>query len=62
MEHKLEANQYSNLDDFVGDARLVFNNCRLYTMDGSIYARNVTRVERFMEEQLASYRMKQEEN
>ena len=61
MEEKLERNQYSNLDVFVEDVQLVFDNCRIYNPDGSIYARNATKMEKFMKEQLASYRVKQEE-
>jgi len=61
MEDKLEMNQYSNLDAFVEDIQLVFDNCRIYNPDGSIYARNATKMEKFMKEQLASYRVKQEE-
>jgi len=61
MEHKLETNQYPNLDVFEDDAQLVFDNCRIYNPDGSIYARNATKMEKFMKEQLASYRVKQEE-
>jgi len=61
MEDKLEMNQYSNLDVFVEDVQLVFDNCRIYNPDGSIYARNATKMEKFMKEQLASYRVKQEE-
>ena len=61
MEHKLETNQYSNLDAFVDDAQLVFDNCRIYNPDGSIYARNATKMEKFMREQLASHHVKQEE-
>lgn len=61
MEDKLETNQYSNLDAFVEDIQLVFDNCRIYNPDGSIYARNATRMEKYMREQLASYRVKQEE-
>ena len=61
MEHRLETNQYSNLDAFVDDVQLVFDNCRIYNPEGSIYARNATKMEKFMKEQLASYRVKQEE-
>lgn len=61
MEHKLGANQYQNLDAFVDDAQLVFDNCRIYNPDGSIYARNATKMEKFMKEQLTSYHVKQEE-
>ena len=61
MEHKLETNQYPNLDAFVDDAQLVFDNCRIYNPDGSIYARNAMKMEKFLKEQLATYRVKQEE-
>ena len=61
MEHKLETNQYPDLDAFAEDAQLVFDNCRIYNPDGSIYARNATKMEKFMKDQLASSRVKQEE-
>lgn len=61
MEHKLGTNQYPNLDAFIDDAQLVFDNCRIYNPDGSIYARNAMKMEKFMKEQLATYRVKQEE-
>lgn len=35
METKLEANTYETLDQFVHDARLIFNNCRRYNDAGS---------------------------
>jgi len=62
MEHKIETNQYPDLESFVYDAQLVFDNCRIYNPDGSIYSRNATRVEKYMGERLASYRMKQEDS
>jgi len=61
MEHKLETNQYSNLDAFVYDVQLVFDNCRIYNPEISIYARNAAKMEKFMKEQLESYQVKQEE-
>jgi len=61
MEHKLETNQYQNLDTFLYDAKLVFDNCRLYNPDGSIYSRNATKMEKFMGDQLSLYRVKKEE-
>jgi len=60
MEDKLETNQYSNLGAVVEDAQLVFDNCRIYNPDYSIYSRTATRMEKFMKEKLASYRVKQE--
>lgn len=35
METKLEANTYETLDQFIHDARLIFNNCRRYNDAGS---------------------------
>lgn len=61
MEHKLETNQYPNLDAFVEDAQSVFDNCRIYNPEGSIYARNAIKMEKFMRDQLELYRVKQEE-
>jgi hypothetical protein len=61
MEHKLATDQYPNLDAFVDDAQLVFDNCRIYNPDETIYARSATKMEKFMREQLATYHVKQEE-
>lgn len=61
MEHKLATNQYPNLDAFVDDAQLVFDNCRIYNPGESVYHRNATKVEKYMRDQLASYQVKQEE-
>ncbi|KAH7919738.1 Bromodomain-containing protein [Leucogyrophana mollusca] len=55
MQQKLERNQYTELKSFVDDAHLVFDNCRLYNPEGSIYAKNATKLEKFMKEQLAEY-------
>ena len=62
MEHKLETNQYPTLDAFVDDAQLVFDNCRIYNPEETIYARNATKMEKYMREQLGSYHVKQEES
>jgi hypothetical protein len=53
MEHKLETNQYSSLRGFIDDAQLVFDNCRLYNPEGSVYAKNATRMEKFLKDQVA---------
>ncbi|OBZ67017.1 Histone acetyltransferase GCN5 [Grifola frondosa] len=60
MEHKLETNQYSSLDAFVADAQLVFDNCRIYNPEETIYYKSATKLEKFVKEQLASYRIKEE--
>jgi histone acetyltransferase len=62
MEQKLRTGKYENLDAFVEDAQLVFDNCRIYNPDGTIYARNATKMEKYMRDQLTMYRVKREEN
>lgn len=61
MEHKLDTNQYPNLDAFLADAQLVFDNCRTYNPEGTIYYKNSGKLERFLKEQLAMYQVKREE-
>lgn len=53
MEHKLETNQYPFLTAMVDDAQLVFDNCRLYNPEGSVYAKNATRMEKFLRDKVA---------
>lgn len=60
MEHKLDTNQYPNLDAFVADARLVFENCRTYNSEGSQYHKNATKLEKFMDTQLAQLKLKKD--
>lgn len=60
MEHKLQNNQYNSVDEFVADAQLVFDNCRAYNEEGSIYTKNATKLEGFLKEQLAE-RIKRED-
>ncbi|KAI0081351.1 Bromodomain-containing protein [Panus rudis PR-1116 ss-1] len=60
MEHKLDTNQYATLDDFVKDAKLVFDNCRTYNAEGSLYHKNATKLEKFMKEQLTKLKLKKE--
>ncbi|KII92810.1 hypothetical protein PLICRDRAFT_104366 [Plicaturopsis crispa FD-325 SS-3] len=59
MEHKLETNQYPFLTAMVDDAQLVFDNCRLYNPEGSVYAKNATRMEKFLRDKVAE-RLQQE--
>ncbi|KAL8280827.1 hypothetical protein RQP46_006831 [Phenoliferia psychrophenolica] len=56
MDRKLEANQYETLDDFVYDAKLIFNNCRQYNDPGSNYVKNASKLENYMNEQIRMYR------
>ncbi|KAG7098732.1 hypothetical protein E1B28_000644 [Marasmius oreades] len=52
MEHKLDNNQYSTVDDFTRDAQLVFDNCRLYNDEGTIYHKCANALEKVMRNQL----------
>ncbi|GAA5988355.1 hypothetical protein JCM10908_002179 [Rhodotorula pacifica] len=55
METKLEANTYGTLDQFVHDARLIFNNCRRYNDAGSNYVKNANKLENYLNDQLKIY-------
>ena len=58
MEMKLENNAYPTFNDFVDDAMLVFSNCKVYNPDGSIYARNATKMEKFVRDWVTAERSK----
>ncbi|KZT72108.1 Bromodomain-domain-containing protein [Daedalea quercina L-15889] len=60
MEHKLDTNQYSKLDAFLADAQLVFDNCRAYNPEGTIYYKNSLKLEKFLKDQLAASHVKKE--
>lgn len=47
MEQKLEADKYSTMDEFVYDAKLIFNNCRGYNRDSTTYFKNANKLEKF---------------
>ncbi|KAI6121433.1 hypothetical protein F5141DRAFT_1211118 [Pisolithus sp. B1] len=55
MEHKLNTNQYSNMKTFIDDTQLIFDNCRLYNPEGSVYVKHAAKLERFMKEQVNDY-------
>lgn len=52
MEKRLEEDAYSTPDDFVKDARLIFNNCRRYNNDTTSYWKNANKLEKFMNSKL----------
>ena len=52
MEHKLDTNQYSDTDAFLDDAQLVFDNCRLYNPEETVYHKCAVRLERYMRDQM----------
>ncbi|CCD24776.1 histone acetyltransferase GCN5 NDAI_0D04630 [Naumovozyma dairenensis CBS 421] len=47
MEIKLENNKYQKMEDFIYDARLVFNNCRMYNGENTSYFKYANRLEKF---------------
>ncbi|CAL1707312.1 unnamed protein product [Somion occarium] len=61
MEHKLDTNQYATLDDFVADAKLVFENCKLYNAEDTTYHKNAIKLERFLRDRVAKLKIKREE-
>ncbi|PQE03301.1 histone acetyltransferase GCN5 protein [Rutstroemia sp. NJR-2017a BBW] len=48
MEEKLEQDAYVTPDDFVKDAKLVFNNCRKYNNETTPYAKSANKLEKYM--------------
>lgn len=48
MEQRLEADSYKTMEEFVYDARLVFNNCRAYNNETTTYYKNANKLEKFM--------------
>jgi len=50
MEHKIETSQYANLESFISDAKLVFQNCRSYNPEGSQYAKNANKLEKYLKD------------
>ncbi|CCH60454.1 hypothetical protein TBLA_0C06610 [Henningerozyma blattae CBS 6284] len=47
MEIKLENNRYEKMEDFIYDAKLVFNNCRMYNGENTSYFKYANRLEKF---------------
>lgn len=48
MELKLENDKYESFDQFLYDARLIFNNCRSYNAESTTYYKNATKLEKFL--------------
>lgn len=47
MEVKLENNRYEKMEKFIYDARLIFNNCRMYNGENTSYFKYANRLEKF---------------
>ncbi|KAF3925253.1 hypothetical protein ABW20_dc0105710 [Dactylellina cionopaga] len=48
MENRLEADYYATPEDFIRDAKLVFNNCRSYNNETTTYFKNANKLEKFL--------------
>ncbi|MCH0628577.1 GNAT family N-acetyltransferase [Kocuria palustris] len=48
MELKLENDKYELFEQFLYDARLIFNNCRAYNGESTTYYKNATKLEKFL--------------
>ncbi|KAH9892539.1 hypothetical protein C8Q73DRAFT_698473 [Cubamyces lactineus] len=55
MEHKLDTNQYPDVDAFLDDAQLIFDNCRTYNPEDTVYHRSATKLEKYMRERMKEY-------
>jgi len=54
MEHKLTHDMYDSISSFIADVKLVFENCLLYNPEGSVYAKNAVKMQKFFAEQLSA--------
>lgn len=52
MEAKLEADNYATPEDFVRDAKLIFDNCRKYNNETTPYAKSANKLEKYMWSQI----------
>ncbi|KAJ7287814.1 hypothetical protein C8J57DRAFT_1049744 [Mycena rebaudengoi] len=53
MEEKLQANQYGSVEGFLEDAQLVFDNCKRYNPEQSVYVKNAIKMEKFLKDRVA---------
>jgi Bromodomain len=56
MGEKLESGQYANLEEFVDDAQLIFDNCRFYNVEDSMWCKHANRLEKAFKDSLARLR------
>lgn len=52
MEEKHEKDLYPTPEDFIKDAKLIFDNCRKYNNETTPYAKSANRLEKFMFQQI----------
>ncbi|KAH8993251.1 Bromodomain-containing protein [Lactarius hatsudake] len=56
MGEKLEGDKYANLEEFADDAQLIFDNCRFYNVEDSVWCKHANRLEKAFKESLARLR------
>lgn len=56
MGEKLESGKYASLDEFVDDAQLIFDNCRFYNVEDSMWCKHANRLEKAFKESVARLR------
>ncbi|KAF7306116.1 Histone GCN5 superfamily [Mycena chlorophos] len=59
MGTKLENGEYTDVQSFLSDAQLVFDNCRKYNPESSTYVKNANKLDKFLAELVAD-RIKRE--
>ena len=52
MQIKLENDAYNTPEDFIKDAKLIFDNCRKYNNEDSPYVKSVNKLEKFLFSQI----------
>lgn len=52
MEKRLEEDAYSSPEEFIRDAKLIYNNCRRYNNESTSYWKNANKLEKFMNQKL----------
>jgi histone acetyltransferase len=52
MEDKHERDLYPTPEDFIHDAKLIFDNCRKYNNETTAYAKSANKLEKFMYQQI----------
>jgi hypothetical protein len=52
MEKRLEEDAYGTPEEFIRDAKLIFNNCRRYNNETTSYWKNANKLEKFMNSKL----------
>lgn len=52
MEERLQSDLYPRPEDFVRDAKLIFDNCRRYNNETTPYAKSANKLEKFMWQQI----------